>query len=245
MDNNYNNPWEKTDLKNPWGDNQKVKDNRSFIKGVAIGVTVTLTFLVIILVANILIKKDYIETDDHQQMLENAGYNPDGSSKDNNSEKKETELEEAFSKAEYIKKLIDKYFYFEDDIVNLDDGIYAGMVGVLGDPYSVYYNEEAYEAMLESTAGSYCGIGVVVQQDIDTMEISVINPYNGCPGFEAGLRSGDIILGTDEVDFAGMDINEAVSYIRGEEDTKVTIHVLRDEEELSFEVTRKVNKNNA
>ena len=37
-----------------------------------------------------------------------------------------------------------------------------------------------------------------------------------------------------------MDINEAVSYIRGEENTKVTIHVLRGEEELTFEVTRKV-----
>ena len=37
-----------------------------------------------------------------------------------------------------------------------------------------------------------------------------------------------------------MDINEAVSYIRGEENTTVKIKVLRGEEELTFDVTRKV-----
>ena len=104
----------------------------------------------------------------------------------------------------------------------------------------MYYDEEAFDAMMESTAGSYCGIGVVVQQHVDTMKITVVNPYKGCPGYEAGIRPGDIILGTADVDFTGMDINEAVSYIRGEENTKVTIRILRGEEELSFEVTRKV-----
>ena len=241
MDNNFNNPWEKEKSNDSWGQEQKVKDNASFIKGIVVGLTVTLTFFIIVLVANILIGKDYIETDDKQQMLENAGFNPDGSSKNDKNDKKDTvDLDEAFDKAEYIQELIEKYFYYEDDIANIEEGVYAGMLAALGDPYSVYYTEEAFDAMMESTSGSYCGIGVVVQQAVDTMIITVVNPYKGCPGFEAGLRPGDIILGADDIDFTGMDINEAVSYIRGEEDTKVTIHVLRDEEELSFEVTRKV-----
>ena len=246
MDNNFNNPWENTDLKNPWGTNQKVNDNKSFIKGMAIGISITLTFLIAILVANILINKDYIETNDEGKMLENAGFDSDGSFKDDDSDKddsankKESELDEAFSKVEYIKKLIDKYYYYEDDIDNVETGLYAGMMAALGDPYSVYYDEESFEAMMESTAGSYCGIGVVVQQNVETMEISVVNPYKGCPGFEAGLRPGDIILGADDIDFAGMDINEAVSYIRGEENTSVTVRVLRGEEEMSFVVTRRV-----
>lgn len=253
-DNNVNN-----DGNNSWGQEQKVKDTSGFIKGIVTGLVVSLTLFAVILVVKTVFTKDYIETDDKGRMLENAGFNPDGTSKDdsssnnsgnnssnkNNNDKdnkgdKEVDLDKVFTKAEYIKKLIDKYYYYEDDIANVEDGIYAGMLAALGDPYSVYYDEESYAAMMEDTAGSYCGIGVVVQQAVDTMTITVVNPYKGCPGFEAGIRPGDIILGADGVDFTGMDINEAVSYIRGEENTTVNILVLRGEEELTFEVTRRV-----
>lgn len=241
MDNNYNNPWENEDLKNPWGQNQKVEDNKSFFKGMLIGVTIAVTIFIAILVGNILINKDYIETDDKKQMLENAGFNSDGSTvEDATEENADMDLDKVFDKAEYIKKLIEEYYYYEDDIANIEEGLYAGMVAALGDPYSVYYDKESFDAMMESTSGSYCGIGVVVQQHMETMTITVVNPYKDCPGYEAGLRPGDIILGADDIDFVGMDINEAVSYIRGEEGTTVKIKVLRGEEELAFDVTRKV-----
>ena len=264
MDNNYNNQYDggsngTNDFNNmnnmanmnnaaAWGNEQKVKDNGSFFKGMAVGLTITLTLIVAVWLGKFLISKDYIETDDKKQMLDNAGYNPDGTAKEDETDKKAdgkddgsvVDLDEIFTKAEYIEKLIEEYYYYEDDIPKVEDGLYAGMLAGLGDPYSVYYDEEAFEAMMESTSGSYCGIGVVVQQHMETMQISVVNPYKGCPGYEAGIRPGDIILGTSDIDFTGMDINEAVSYIRGEENTKVTIRILRGEEELSFEVTRKV-----
>ena len=260
MDNNYNNEFNNNvELDNQmninnvnnmnngsWGNEQKVNDSNSFFKGMAIGIMITIALVIIGYVGYFLITKDYIETDDKKQMLDNAGYNPDGTVKeDENSGNKgnsssKVDLEEAFSKAGYIQKLIEQYYYYEKDIPKIEEGVYAGMLDALGDPYSVYYDEEAFKAMMESTSGSYCGIGVVVQQQIDTMKITVLNPYKGCPGYEAGIRPGDIILGTAEVDFTGMDINEAVSYIRGEENTKVTIRILRGEEEMSFEVTRQV-----
>lgn len=241
MDNNYNNPWENENLKNPWGKNQKVEDNKSFLKGIVIGATISLTLFIAILVGNILINKNYIETDDKEQMLENAGFNPDGSSKDDDTDgTSNDDFEKVFDKAEYIKKLIEEYYYYEEDIDNIEQGLYGGMVAALGDPYSVYYDEESFDAMMQDTAGTYCGIGVVVQQHMETMAISVVNPYKDCPGYEAGLRPGDIILGADDVDFTGMDINEAVAYIRGEENTTVNIHVLRGEEKMSFKVTRRM-----
>ena len=248
MDNNFNNEFNNNGNNAAWGNEQKVKDNGSFFKGMAVGFTVTLSVIILVFLGKFLITKEYIETDDKKQMLDNAGFKPDGSSKeestsdkaDNDKESDSVDLEQVFSKAEYIQKLIEKYYYYEEDIPNIEEGVYAGMLAALGDPYSVYYDEESFDAMMESTAGSYCGIGVVVQQHVETMVISVVNPYKGCPGYEAGIRPGDIILGTADVDFTGMDINEAVSYIRGEENTKVTIRILRGEEELSFEVTRKV-----
>lgn len=229
MDNNFNNQWNDNKLDN----SSKIRDKGSFFTGIAIGVTITLVALVVILVANILIKKDYIETDDTNQMMQNSGLLDSDSSNDLDS------LEDIFSKAEYIQEIIDYYYYYEEDMEDLADGIYAGMLASLGDPYSVYYTEEAYESLMESTIGTYCGIGVVVQQDITTMTITVVTPYEGCPGYEAGIRPGDIIIGADDVDFTGMDINEAVSYIRGEENSTVTVHILRDGEEMDFEVTRR------
>ena len=248
MDNNFNNEFNNNGNNAAWGNEQKVKDNGSFFKGMAVGFTVALSVIILVFLGKFLITKEYIETDDKKQMLDNAGFKPDGSSKeestsdkaDNDKESDSVDLEQVFSKAEYIQKLIEKYYYYEEDIPNIEEGVYAGMLAALGDPYSVYYDEESFDAMMESTAGSYCGIGVVVQQHVETMVISVVNPYKGCPGYEAGIRPGDIILGTADIDFTGMDINEAVSYIRGEENTKVTIRILRGEEELSFEVTRKV-----
>ena len=234
--NNYNN--------SAWGKEQKVKDKSSFFAGLVVGLTFTLALMVIVFLGRFLLTKEYIETDDKSQMLDNAGFKPDGSSKEEatsgNKNNNKVDMDEVFSKAGYIQKLIEKYYYYEEDIPNTEEGVYAGMLAALGDPYSVYYDEEAFEAMMESSSGSYCGIGVVVQQKMDTKTITVVNPYKGCPGYEAGIRPGDIILGTSEVDFTGMDINEAVSYIRGEENSKVTVRILRGEEEMAFEVTRKV-----
>ena len=236
MDNNFN---------NSWGNDQKVKSNGCFVKGLATGITITLVCLVLILVGNMLISKDYIDTDDKDKMTQSSGLVGEETTSpkdddDDDDDKYTGTLDDIFTKAEYIQEIIKQYYYYEEDMGDLADGIYSGMLDSLGDPYSVYYNEEAYKSMMESTSGTYCGIGVVVQQDVKTMTITVVNPYEGCPGYDAGVRPGDIILGADDVDFTNMDINEAVSYIKGEEGTTVTLHVLRGEEKIDFQLTRKM-----
>lgn len=232
MDNNFN---------NQWGYEQKVKSNGCFVKGIATGITITLTILVIVLVANMLIKKDYIDTDNTPDISGTEQNNNNNSNGNSGLDiKLQGELEDIFEKAEVIQEIIDTYYYYDEDMDALADGIYSGMMSSLGDPYSVYYDEEGYASMQESTSGTYCGIGVVVQQDAETMTITAINPYENCPGYEAGVRPGDIILGADDIDFTGMDVNEAVSYIRGEENTQVTLHILRGDEKKDLVITRKM-----
>ncbi|MGN1188126.1 MAG: S41 family peptidase, partial [Lachnospiraceae bacterium] len=91
----------------------------------------------------------------------------------------------------------------------------------------------------ESSSGSYCGIGVVVQQNVETGIVTAVRPYENCPGYEAGIRPGDIILAVNGTEITGMDLNAAVSMIRGEEGTKVTLTIRREEEEFDVEVTRR------
>ena len=210
---------------------QKVKSAGCFFRGVATGVTVTLVILVMALVLNILINKDYIETDDEETLMNNAWQNQDVELSE--------DMEEIFNKAQYLQNIIDRFYYYEEDMDKLADGIYEGRLESLGDPYSVYYDEEAFKALTESTSGQYCGIGVVISQDPETMIMTVVNPYEGCPGYEAGIKPGDIIIGADDIDFTGMDSSEAVSYIRGEEGTSVTIKIKRGNETLEIPVTRK------
>ncbi len=231
MDNNFNN----NDIENEINEEQKIKSEGCFYRGVATGVTITLVVLIIALVLNILITKDYIETDDRDQMMDNAGLGI-------NSENVEIsdEMMEIFAKAQYLQEIIEENYYYEEDMNALANGIYSGMLNSLGDPYSVYYDEEAFQALMESTTGTYCGIGVVIVQDMETMVITVVTPYEGCPGYEAGILPGDIILGADDIDFTGMDSSEAVSYIKGEEGTTVTLHIKRGEKLMDIDVTRKM-----
>ncbi len=131
------------------------------------------------------------------------------------------------SKTNYIKSLIDKYFLDDIDEEAMEDYMYAGMLASLGDPYTVYYNKEAYTSLIESNEGVYCGIGVVVQQNPETLEITVSYPYEDGPGAEAGIQAGDILYSIDGTQITDYDVNDVVAMIRGEEGTTVEIGVLR------------------
>lgn len=132
------------------------------------------------------------------------------------------------SKVDYIKSILDKYYLEEYDEKDLEDGMFAGMLAAIGDPYTVYYNKGAYASLMESNEGAYYGIGVVVQQDPVTKIITVTEPYEGGPGAEAGILPQDILYSVDGMVVAGMEVDEVVAMIRGEEGTTVEMGVLRN-----------------
>ena len=67
-----------------------------------------------------------------------------------------------------IGELIDEQYLYSDEIDEkaLQDGIYSGYVSGLGDPYTVYYDEEQTNELLESTTGEYSGVGALLSQDL-------------------------------------------------------------------------------
>ena len=52
-------------------------------------------------------------------------------------------------KTSLLQSIIDKYFLFDEDMTKVEDGIYAGMMNGLDDPYTVYYTKEEYKALNE------------------------------------------------------------------------------------------------
>ena len=56
------------------------------------------------------------------------------------------------SKMMAIENVVDKYYLEEVDKEALENGIYAGMVASLGDPYSTYYSVEELQEMEKATS---------------------------------------------------------------------------------------------
>lgn len=143
-------------------------------------------------------------------------------------------------KLEQLKYLVDELYLYSDEVTDeeLEDGILKGYVDALGDPYSVYYNEEETKELYESTEGEYSGIGAVFSQNINTKEVTAVQIYDG-PAKEAGLMEGDILYKVNGEDVSTDDISETVKKIKGEENTIVELTMIRGEEEVTLEITRR------
>ena len=151
-----------------------------------------------------------------------------------------TQSEEVQQKLELLESYIRGYYLEDIDEEELKDYLYYGLVAGLGDPYAAYYNEEETQSMLDSSAGSYCGIGAVFSQNMLTGVITVSRVYEGFPSYEAGMLPEDILIKVDGEEVTGQDLTNVVTKIKGEEGTEVTVTMLRGEEELDFTMKRRV-----
>lgn len=141
-----------------------------------------------------------------------------------------------------IREVMDKYYLHADDIDDeaLTEGICAGYVSGLGDPYSAYYTEEEAKELLQGISGEYSGIGAALSKNNETNAVTITNVYEDSPAEEAGMEEGDILLQVDEHEVTGEDLNQVVAWIKGEEGTEVKLNMLRDSEELELTAVRRM-----
>jgi len=138
-----------------------------------------------------------------------------------------------------IVSLVRARFYRQVDVADLlsayaSTGSVRGMLAqALGDPYTRYMDQHAYESLMSDTSGVFGGIGIVI--GIRDEQLTIISPIKGTPGERAGLRANDRIIRIGDRDTNYMTTDEAASLMRGEPGTEVTITIQRDEE--SFDVT--------
>ena len=151
-----------------------------------------------------------------------------------------TQDREVQNKLKLLESFIRGYYLEEIDNEQMEDYLYYGLVAGLGDRYAAYYNEEETQSMLDSSNGSYCGIGTVFSQNMTTGVVTVSQVYEGCPSYEAGILPGDILYKVNGEDVTGQDLTNVVTKIKGEEGTEVTITMLRGEEEIDFTMERRV-----
>jgi carboxyl-terminal processing protease len=109
-----------------------------------------------------------------------------------------------------------------------------GMVSSL-DPHSSYMDPKEFSDMQVQTRGEFGGLGLEVTQE-DGL-VKVVTPIDDTPASRAGLKTGDFISAIDGISIQGMPLNEAVSRMRGPENSKVTLTILRAGEKRPMEVT--------
>lgn len=108
----------------------------------------------------------------------------------------------------------------------------------LDDPYTRHMDAIAFENMMNTTTGIYGGIGLSV--GIVDDRVTVVSPIKGTPGERAGLRRGDKIMAIDGKDTTYMTLDEAVSLMRGPEDTELDLTIHRDEEAFEVHIIREL-----
>ena len=112
------------------------------------------------------------------------------------------------------------------------------MLKKLDDPYTRFMNPEEFKNMQVETSGELTGVGIQLTQDEKTKKLVVISPIEDTPAFTAGILAKDIISKIDGKSTEGMDTNQAVSLIRGQVNTQVTLTILRENKEIDFKLKR-------
>lgn len=148
--------------------------------------------------------------------------------------------ENVLKKINELMGYINLYFYDEVDDEKLANGIYAGLMEGLDDKYTGYYTKEEYQDLQISAKQNYYGIGAMLSQDRDSMQVTITHVYEGSPAEAAGLKNGDVITLVEDLESVSMELSDLVTHIRGEEGTTVHLQVYREGEPdyLEFDVKR-------
>jgi carboxyl-terminal processing protease len=117
------------------------------------------------------------------------------------------------------------------------NGLKSGLAQATNDPYTEYFTPIQAQAFNNELQGTISGIGAELGEN-SSNDIEIIAPLAGTPAAKAGLQPKDIITAINGKSTTGMSEDEAVSEIRGPAGTKVTLQIIRGQDQLTFTITR-------
>jgi len=135
-------------------------------------------------------------------------------------------------KSDYVEPVSDKKL-----ITEAITGMLSGL-----DPHSAYLDAEGFKELQVGTQGEFGGLGIEVGME-DGL-VKVISPIEDTPAYQAGVKSGDLIIKLDDTLVKGLTLNDAVKRMRGKPGTDILLTVLRKPEPkpLLITVTRAIIK---
>jgi carboxyl-terminal processing protease len=132
-------------------------------------------------------------------------------------------IDELRSFTEVYGRVKNDYVEAVDDKELIEEAINGMLSGL--DPHSAYLNEEAFKEMKVGTQGEFGGLGIEVSMEDGF--VKVVAPIEDTPAWNAGLKSGDLIIKLDESNVKGMTLNDAVKLMRGKPGTDIILTIVR------------------
>ena len=142
-------------------------------------------------------------------------------------------IDETITKEDILKMGLSKFL--EDNPQYVEELLKQSFTSI--DKYSDYYNFEDILNFYNDIEHTFYGIGVVIQKEGDY--ITVIRCLESGSAIDAGIQPGDKIIKVNGEDCIGKTIESVQKLIVGEEYTLVNVTVLRNGQELTYEVVRK------
>jgi carboxyl-terminal processing protease len=127
---------------------------------------------------------------------------------------------------EILNRVKSDYVEPVDDKTLLENAVRGMLTGL--DPHSAYLDKEEFREMNIATSGKFGGLGIEVQMQDGF--VRVVAPIDDTPAARAGIEPGDLIVKIDETPVKGLSLNDAVTRMRGDPGTKVTLTLVREGE---------------
>ncbi len=111
--------------------------------------------------------------------------------------------------------------------------IIKGFVSSYNDPYTMFFPPVEAKSFEQNVKGSFGGVGMEVGSRDGS--ITVIAPIKDSPAKKGGVKTGDIVIKIDDKDTSEMNVEQAVSLIRGDIGTEVKLTMYRKLENKTIE----------
>lgn len=135
------------------------------------------------------------------------------------------------------RELLETYYVDTIPPDALEQTTIAGMLDVLGDPYTEYFAPTAYQSFLASMQDTDL-VGIGISSTMTAQGLLLKEVYADAPAAQAGLLPGDMITAVDGRPTAGETLDVAGGWLRGDEGSSVTLTVLRGGVEQDYTLTR-------
>ncbi len=164
-----------------------------------------------------------------------------------NRDKETDTLEETQKLMNEIENIYESSYVNDIERENIDEYVLNALVSAYGDRYAVYRDPADTVDSSTAQASQINGIGILSKAEYNEYsteyDIYIIDVYDNSPAEEAGLKIGDIIqkVNGNELDSSKYNFNEAISDIKGNTGTQVTLTIKDGEtgEIKDITVTRK------
>lgn len=129
--------------------------------------------------------------------------------------------------------------YLRREKINGTEAAYSAieaLVDSLKDPYTNFFRPALASDFQSQIKGELSGIGATIE-DINGI-ITVVSPITGSPAEKAGIQPGDQILEANGTTLTGLGVDKAVTFIRGEIGSSVTLKLRRNNVEITVTIIR-------